>query len=333
MRPSPQPTILKPDSKFVFVTTWTDRGQDHPSNCAGGASMGKTETLVNKWVERCKALNCNYWAVEQDEKDLPDFILFALEKCAGKAVVFLDYDIQIRSYPAIFDRPDIDFMTTAYNIDPRFIRNPQDLGQDVLGLPNTRRGPKRNFGGSRPQKVCFDPYALQPTGDVYYFANTVGSKELLQSWSQSIGLNLDKDEHDVLSMAFNAFKFGLPLAYIQLPSEYLALIENPNAILKHTDCLPSNTVVPDYYSTLTEVECNRPPTKFYTALENDDGALNPYLDYAKSKNLYDIVSVLSSGLPKALVVDKAIKQIPNIARPRRCFGMPLKTKCGFVGSL
>jgi len=289
-----EPIILDNDSKFVFVTMWSRTEEDHLSNCPGKASLGKTVDFVNKWVENCKRLNCNYWAVDEDEKDHPDFILFALEKCGGRAVVFVDYDIEIVSKPLIFERKDVDFMATAYNIDPRFKTN--------------LRG---QAGGSRPTEICFDPYALQPTGDVYYFANTVGSRELLQSWSQSIALNLDKDEHDVLSMAFNAFKFGLPLSYIQLPSEYLSFIQNPSVILKHTDCLPTDTDVPDHYADLTEIECKRPLTKYYRSLEPDDG-LSAYLGYAKK--LYKFGELTDSGVKKTLVVDKAIKAVEDFIK-------------------
>ena len=270
----PPPPPPKKDSSFLMITRWS--GKIDSKNCG---------ELVEKWKKNTLLKGCTPFVGIEDGTTLPEFILSQLK---GKSVVYMDYDTKLKEYPSIFDKSGVDFMATCYNIDPRFLEAPKT-------------------GSSRPsyaESPCFDPYTFQPTGGVYYFADTPGSRELLEAWNLSIAKNTGKDVNDVLSLVFNIFKFYLPLSYIQLPSEYLSYVENKNAIIEHKDCLPKDTTPPDMYSELTTVNCKEKGGTFYEYLFFDDkiqvSTLAQYLAYVKENGLYDVIPFDKKykGIPK-----------------------------------
>ena len=323
---------------FVMITRWSGEDKPHPKNC--GESTENEKGLVEKWKANCQEKGCQFFVGIEDGTTLPQFILSQLN---GKCLVYVDYDTVLNKYPSLFEKAGVDFMATAYNIDPRFFldvppppppeaspevpevpeapeaapeavpevpeaapeartrkNNPTDPGYSLTAIPEKKVAswlpPKRKRGSSRPtytEMPCFDPYVFQPTGGLYYFADTPGSRELLEAWDLSIAKNPGKDIHDVLSLVFNLFKFDLPLSYIQLPSEYLSPIENKDAIIRYNDCLPKNTEPPDMYSELTIVDCKENGGTFYEYVYFDNAeqvkTLKDYIRYVEANNLYEVV--------------------------------------------
>jgi hypothetical protein len=86
--------------------------------------------MIANWETQCKASKCNYVAVEYPEFAVkggyqlainakPLFINQALKSCGGRGVLYIDGDMTINSYPAIFDMPNVDYMARAWDSDPR----------------------------------------------------------------------------------------------------------------------------------------------------------------------------------------------------------------------
>ena len=100
------------------------------------------EQMIANWENACREAGkdsehsetsrygCNYMAIEYPEfarpggnqmaiNAKPKFIQKALELCGGKSVLYIDGDMTIRQYPAIFDMDNVDFMARGWWIDPR----------------------------------------------------------------------------------------------------------------------------------------------------------------------------------------------------------------------
>ena len=130
------------------------------------------ETMIENWKKACAAAGCNYMAVEYPEFAKPGgyqiainakplFIRKSLDVLNGRGALYIDGDMRINSYPAIFDMPNVDFMARGWNIDPRSSH-----------LYKT--------------DVCFDPYIFETSGGTMYFANSPASKALLKKWAPLI---------------------------------------------------------------------------------------------------------------------------------------------------
>jgi hypothetical protein len=214
---------LKAEGKFVEPRTFAD--------------------MIRHWEETMAKANCNYMAtnIEFERGDYqnaingkPLFIqraLDTLKAMPGKedwGVLYIDGDMDIHKYPAIFDTPNIDFMARGWNVDPR-----------------DNRGYKEN--------ICFDPYIFETSGGTMYFGNTDMARLLLGSWMAASAdpKQVGKADDRILSMVFTQEKFALEGTVIQLPIEYLWLTDkyegrfdgeeedarHSEAIIEHPACL------------------------------------------------------------------------------------------------
>ena len=185
-------------------------------------SAMKFEDMITRWEQACAKANCNYLAVEYDYfsrnklyqlaiNAKPMFIKHALQLCGGRAAVYIDGDMFIRKYPAIFDMKNIDFMSRGWNIDPRSSYN---IGTSIM----------------------YNPYKFETSGGIMYFSNSSEAIALMDMWIDESAktYNLGKADDRILSMIFNARKFLLNMNIIQLPIEYLWLtLDYDDRMLEH----------------------------------------------------------------------------------------------------
>jgi len=174
-------------------------------------SAMKFEDMIKRWDIACASANCNYMAVEYDYfsktrqyqmaiNAKPLFIKHALKLCGDRAVVYIDGDMFIRKYPAIFDMPNVDFMSRGWNVDPR--------ASHVIDT-----------------SIRYNPYKFETSGGIMYFSHSREAHQLMDYWITETAkpYNSGKADDRILSMIFNAKKFLLNMTIIQLPVEYLWL--------------------------------------------------------------------------------------------------------------
>ena len=171
----------------------------------------KFEEMISMWEKKCAESGCNYMAIEYPQFAIPGgyqmainakplFIKKALELCKSRSVLYIDGDMTINKYPAIFDMEDIDFMARGWNIDPR-------------------------SSCRLDESIMFDPYTFETSGGTMFFSQSPESKFLIDTWIMESHkpINAGKADDRILSMIFNSKTFLISLKYIQLPVEYLWL--------------------------------------------------------------------------------------------------------------
>ena len=229
----------------------------------------KFETMISNWETNCQKNNCNYLAIEYPEFARPGgyqlainakplFIQKALQLCGGRAVLYIDGDMNIRKYPNIFDIEDVDFMARGWWIDPR-------------------------SSYKMTESIMYDPYLFETSGGTMYFSQTLESKQLINLWIKEAAkpAQVGKADDRVLSLIFNSQKFLCNMKIIQLPIEYLwltldydeRLLEEAydwnqvkmeeSIFIDHPECLTSEDTAtgagassdrtPKYYSFLEEL--------------------------------------------------------------------------------
>jgi hypothetical protein len=313
----------------------------------------KFEEMISRFEDDCKKVNCNFLTQEYPFgrplyqaaiNGKPAFIKKALEACRGKgpngtdlAVVYIDGDMRANVYPKIFDMDGMDFMARGWNIDPR--SNRKYLSGDI----------------------CFDPYTFETSGGIQYFANTPASLDLLETWTLSNVANPGKADDRVISLAFNIFKYQLPLSYIQLPIEYLWLTDNylfqkpdntsvEKSIIEHPECLTGEDVAaeagaaanrnPQYYDSLVEAncecivepECNRVGRKVYEFVifptKDLVSTIEPYLQYLstvtnkKGEKLFDVIPFDKKYGKRQEIADKNFAQAEKETEMPADFDIP-----------
>lgn len=314
-----RPVIVNPASKFVVITYWWGRNNKNKNTqypCPEDVVDGVVERapinyehMIEKWIQSCVGARCNYLVQEYPEfvgpgkyqmaiNAKPLFIKNALKACEGRAVVYIDGDMFVRRYPAIFDLPNVDFMARGWNMDPR------------ASVKYTRA------------KICFDPYNFETSGGTMYFGNTPKARELLDIWSSASSKKMFEGKADdrILSMIFMMYNLVLPLNIIQLPIEYLWLtgaytpegkptyLARPDwraksIVFEHPACLTSeerareqgaaNNRNPRFYDRLVEnrLDCDTYGGAFYEYIffpkESLVATFQPYLSYISRAVLYE----------------------------------------------
>jgi len=268
--------------------------------------------MIETWKETCVKANCNYLVVEypiqrEDYQNginaKPAFIRKALDACTGKGVLYIDGDMYINKYPAIFDMKNVDYMARGWNIDPR--------------------------SSSRYKTdVCFDPYIFETSGGTMYFGNTDLSRQLLDEWNTSMNdpANRGKAEDRIISMIVTKQSYLLKANIIQLPIEYLWLTDiytdkdpldasQANSMIEHPACLTgeerageqgaaSNRTPEGYDAQITNLtECTRRGGIFYEfvffPVETMVSSFGPYLEYLKCAKNFETDQSLFEVVPFA----------------------------------
>jgi hypothetical protein len=312
------PVIINPNSRFVIITYWWGRGNLNkntqvpcPEDVGPSGSLTrppiKYDAMIDQWIARCRTAKCNYLVQEYPQfgdpgkyqlaiNAKPLFIRKALEACEGRGVVYIDGDMTVNKYPAIFDIPNVDFMARGWNIDPR-------------ANSKYRTAP------------CFDPTIFETSGGTMYFGNTKTARDLLDLWHKSSSKSMFKGKADdrILSMLFGMKSLMLPINIIQLPIEYLWLTQaytpsneptylaptdwNRKAIIfEHPACLTTEERAadqgaaqdrqPKFYQELVEenILCENGGYTFYEFVFFPQKQLvatfQPYLDYISRSILF-----------------------------------------------
>lgn len=210
---------------------------------AGQFTPGRTYAqMIEHWEQTMRAANCNYLAANtefpggRDDYQYgingkPVFIKRVLDalKDRGLAVLYIDGDMDIHSYPHIFDIEGVDFMARGWEIDPR--DDPGYVGDGAH----------------------FNPYVFQTSGGTMYFGNTEAARRILDRWIEisAMPIHAGKADDRLLSMAYTAERMVLGTNIIQLPIEYLWLTDKyakrfqpphedakrSESIIEHAACL------------------------------------------------------------------------------------------------
>ena len=279
----------------------------------------KFEDMIANWEKACAAANCNYMAVEYPDFAKPGgyqlainakplFIRKALEVLGGRGALYIDGDMIIHKYPAIFDIPNVDFMGRGWNIDPR------------------------SAAEEYKKEVCFDPYIFETSGGTLFFANTPASRTLLADWQKESDQPRNKGKADdrILSLLFTSKQYVPHTNTIQLPIEYLwlgELYDGPGKIaeedkdreyifIEHPACLTgeeraselsattaSSSREPKFYGSLisSKVDCETRGGIFYERIffptKEMVSAFEPYLKYMKTARHHE------TGEPMFEVID------------------------------
>jgi hypothetical protein len=268
--------------------------------------------MIETWKETCVKANCNYLVVEypiqrEDYQNginaKPAFIRKALDACPGKGVLYIDGDMYINKYPAIFDMKNVDYMARGWNIDPR-------------------------SSARYKTDVCFDPYIFETSGGTMYFGNTDLSRQLLDEWNTAMNTpaNRGKAEDRIISMIVTKESYLLKANVVQLPIEYLWLTDvytdrdpldatQANSLIEHPACLTgeerageqgaaSNRTPDGYDAGITNLtECTRRGGLFYEFIffptQELVGTFGPYLEYLKCAKNFETDQSLFEVVPYA----------------------------------
>lgn len=255
--------------------------------------------MIAKWEKTCAEMGCNYLAVEYPQFAVPGgyqlainakplFIRKALDACQGRGILYIDGDMFIRKYPALFDIPGIDFGARNWNVDPRSSEKFKD-------------------------DVCFDPYIFETSGGTMFFGDTPMSRELLNAWITESALpkSAGKADDRILSQVYTVGKFAPKLNTLHLPIEYLWLTDLyagydfqgaadvNNIFIEHPYCLTSEERAAELSASTTnreplgyaeqigdQVACKTRGGVFYESIyfpsRDFVESYGPYLEYMKN---------------------------------------------------
>ena len=243
------------------------------------------EEMIANWENSCRENGCNYLAIEYSEftreggtqlaiNAKPKFIQKALELCGGRAVLYIDGDMTVRQYPAIFDMDNVDFMARGWWIDPR-------------------------SSWKMTESIMYDPYNFETSGGIMFFLSSEAAKKLIASWIEIAEkpINDGKADDRVLSLIFNTRSILTWIRVISLPIEYLWLTLDydermlsevydynkaemeSTIIIDHPECLTSEDTAAGAGASLS-----RQP-KFYDFLEDVYPCLEMTHEYIMFKEL------------------------------------------------
>ena len=326
------PYFARPDIKAQLATRY-EAALENVKKKKGYKPMDKMENMIDVWKKTCEKAKCNYivheLSVERDDyqnaiNGKAAFILKCLDACPGKGILYIDGDMYINKYPAIFDTPNVDFMGRGWNADPR--------------SANTKY----------KTDVCFDPYVFETSGGTLFFGNTPMGRDLLQKWSNAMAnpINKGKAEDRVISMIVTATGFVKKANIIQLPIEYLWLTDKyenfdkkdakrSHAFIEHPACLTgeerateqgaaSNRTPIGYTSKIEDIiECTKRGGIFYEYIffptKKIVSGFSDYLNYLKRarnfetrRPLFKIVPFVNKYGKYNSIASKNGKSIPKI---------------------
>ncbi len=360
------PFIVNDNSNFVIITYWWGRGnlnknlqypcpEDVTDKNPLSVPPMKFEDMIEDWKRTCYRHKCNYLVAEYPEFAVPGgyqmainakplFIKKALEAVNGRGVVYIDGDMSVNKYPAIFDIRNIDFMARGWNIDPR-------------ASIHYRSNP------------CYDPFIFETSGGTMYFGPTKQAKFLLDLWAKSSNKPMfaGKADDRILSMIYTMKNLSLPINTIQLPIEYLWLTQHYTPIegktylskkdydmreiyFEHPACLTSEERAadqgaaknrqPKFYENLIEyqIDCHNSGGFFYEyiAFPNKDHVkcLQPYLNFIGRTILYrDQTDLDEEGEPEPVPALYVIKYDDTYGKYKDIANNNIKKVDQFVNSV
>lgn len=200
-----QSKILNPKSNFVVISYWWGRGNINKNTW----DLLTYEETAKRLIKNCEKNNCNYYIVEIPEFAIPGgyqkainykarFIKDTLDNIYPRNGLYIDTDMVIYKYPALFDLKDYDFIGYNSYSDPRGI-------------------------GYNIPCECYDPYTMQTSGGIMCFGNTHNAKILLEMWENSMKKYVGKADDKILSYLFNKLFVLHLLRILWIPIEYFIL--------------------------------------------------------------------------------------------------------------
>lgn len=209
--------LAKEETKALIKVAY-DRINAEEQAKPGSRPVRSFPDMIAEWESKCQAANVNYVALntEFDRSDYqngingkPLFIRKILDAVAPRGVLYIDGDMWMHKYPAIFDIDNVDFMARGWNMDPR--------------------SKEKSIA-----KPFYDPYTFETSGGTMYFGNTKRARELLDKWfTESIQPHQHgKADDRILSQIFTTQSFVVNTNIINLPLEYLWLTDLYQGFLK-----------------------------------------------------------------------------------------------------
>jgi hypothetical protein len=323
---------------FVVVTYWWGRGRANRNlQRPGPDEVGQKndsltapieyQEMINTWKRDCEAIGCPYIAQEYPEfarpgmyqtaiNAKPMFIKKALETAVAagyNGVVYIDGDMRFRTYPAIFDLSNVDYMARGWNIDPRASDSYRD-------------------------STCFDPFVFETSGGIMYFGNTRLSRSLLTEWikANSRKANHGRADDRIISVIVNARNYLLKANIVQLPIEYLWLndfydpdlgghidahdFKKSRLICEHPHCLTSEERAREQgahsdrshilytYAVENLTVCQRMGGMFYDYIffENEGAALDSYQTYLETMESIGLHGRITKRSSKSALPDPCL---------------------------
>lgn len=308
------------------------------------------DRMIKDWEESCNKTGCYFYHIEYPElakgknyqmaiNAKPLFIKYALEQCKllfgtkqrnFTGVVYIDGDMTVNKYPAIFELPNVDFMARGWNVDPRASRKVRTKQDDL----------------------CFDRIIFETSGGIMFFGDTKQSRDLLMRWRKVSAKPkmIGKADDRIISLIVNVYSLMIPYNIVQLPVEYLWLTDlygskdrngkighivgkgdqadlSGDIIFEHPGCLTSEERATDqgaasdrsapFYDSVVEdkINCDNVGGIFYNDLLF--GMLKPdsYKQAADSYSKYVSVlsSLLSSDSHPMFTIDRTQFKLPHQA--------------------
>jgi hypothetical protein len=188
----------------------------------------KFHNFAQRLIHQCKKLNINHHiACKKQFNDKyqsainykPEFILQMLNKFPKHNILYVDTDLLIKKYPILFEQTTSDFMCFNWNYDPQIIID---------------------------KKV--DPYLVETSGGIFYFANNLYAKYLLNLWKTALSTDQYKHCADdrVLSLVIYKNKIVeklrisyIPVEYLYIPQFFSHLKLNKKAVIIHDQNITS----------------------------------------------------------------------------------------------
>ena len=264
------------------------------------------EEMIADWQRRCELNGCNHLAVEYPEfaaeggyqlaiNAKPLFIKKALESCGTRAVLYIDGDMTVNSYPKLFDMEDVDYMARGWGYDPRSSSHYQE-------------------------QITVDPYTFETSGGIMYFSQSFEARRLADLWiSESERPAQSGKSYDrIMSLIFNSQRLLAPMKMIQIPIEYLWLtmayeewVEDwtyETIIIEHPHCLTSEDTAsaggasesrqPVFYEGIGEAYPRS--EDFYTSLAfptiEMQETIRPWIDYMHTARYNEREDTIEAGL-------------------------------------
>lgn len=290
--------LNKPENKVILQRYYNDI-QLREQAKEGSRPPRTFPDMIAEWEGKCRQANVNYVSLNTEfpRSDYqngingkPLFIQKILDAVAPRGVLYIDGDMWINKYPAIFDIANVDFMARSWNMDPR--STPKSI-----------------------EKPFYDPYTFETSGGTMYFGNTKRARELLDMWANASAKPEQQGKADdrILSQIFttrsaimNINTIPLPLEYLWLTDLYVDILALPNSpvsrdaiLIEHPYCLTgeeraseqganSNRTPRNYEEEVTDnIRYNRSPELFYEYIyfDGNEGMrqeFGRYLEYMKT---------------------------------------------------
>ena len=182
----------------------------------------KFQNFAKRLINSCENLHIKYHVIHKKQFDnkyqaainyKPEFILHMLKKFPKDNILYVDTDLLIKKFPILFDETNSDFMCFNWNSDPKIIVD---------------------------KKI--DPFLVETSGGIFFFANNKYAKYLLNLWKDALHTSQYKNCADDRVLALVMYKHNIveklrisyiPVEYLYIPQYFSHLKLNKKAFIIH----------------------------------------------------------------------------------------------------